>query len=202
MASITIDIDLPEGVEITGYERRGQGHGFEVTWPWPERCRCQCCSYEDQAHLEQNGKPRVIRHLDGWERGPRDSATAPECCRGCRDGCRLTKLYTFCHPRSTSGDVRRSGATSRASNVRDSPACNVMTGLALLSRHRRERKNSARWALFLLWLLQAACLVKAIPPTDTPDCQRHVTVVAGRQARSVRRPPRNRHRTFGTRDIA
>ena len=37
MASITIDIDLPEGVEITGYERRGKGHGFEVTWPWPER---------------------------------------------------------------------------------------------------------------------------------------------------------------------
>ena len=31
MASITIDIDLPDGVEITGYERHAQGHGFEVT---------------------------------------------------------------------------------------------------------------------------------------------------------------------------
>jgi len=66
MASITIDIDLPEGVEITGYERCGDGHGFEVTWPWPERCRCQRCGHEDQAHLEQNGKQRVVRHLDVW----------------------------------------------------------------------------------------------------------------------------------------
>lgn len=66
MASITIDIDLPEGVAITGYERCGEGHGFEVTWPWPERCRCQCCGHEEQAHLEQNGKQRVVRHLDVW----------------------------------------------------------------------------------------------------------------------------------------
>jgi transposase len=66
MATITIDIDLPEGVEITGYERYGDGHGIEVTWPWPERCRCQRCGHEDQAHLEQNGKQRVVRHLDVW----------------------------------------------------------------------------------------------------------------------------------------
>ena len=66
MASITIDIDLPEGVEITGYERCGEGHGFEVTWPWPERCRCQRCGHEDRAHLEQNGKQRVVRHLEVW----------------------------------------------------------------------------------------------------------------------------------------
>jgi transposase len=64
--NITIDIDLPEGVEITGYERRGRGHGFEVTWPWPEQCRCQRCGQEDQARLEQSGKPRVVRHLDVW----------------------------------------------------------------------------------------------------------------------------------------
>ena len=66
MASITIDIDLPEGVEITGYERHGDGHGFEVTWPWPEHCRCQRCGHEGQAHLEQNGKQRVVRHLEVW----------------------------------------------------------------------------------------------------------------------------------------
>ena len=66
MASITIDIDLPEGVEITGYERHAQGHGFEVTWPWPERCRCERCGHEDQAFLEQKGKARVVRHLDVW----------------------------------------------------------------------------------------------------------------------------------------
>jgi len=66
MASITIDIDLPEGVAITGYERCGEGHGFEVTWPWPEQCRCQRCGHEDQARLEQSGKQRVVRHLDVW----------------------------------------------------------------------------------------------------------------------------------------
>jgi hypothetical protein len=31
MASITIDIDLREGVEIAGYERYGEGHGFEFS---------------------------------------------------------------------------------------------------------------------------------------------------------------------------
>jgi transposase len=66
MARITIDIDVPEGVEITGYERCGKAHGFEVTWPWPEQCRCQRCHYEDQAHLEHSGKQRVVRHLDVW----------------------------------------------------------------------------------------------------------------------------------------
>lgn len=66
MASITIDIDLPAGVEITGYQRFREGHGFEVTWPWPERCCCQRCRHEAPAHLEQNGKSRVVRHLDVW----------------------------------------------------------------------------------------------------------------------------------------
>ena len=58
--------DLPEGVEITAYERCGIGHGFEVTWPWPAQCRCQSCGHEDQARLEQSGKARVVRHLDVW----------------------------------------------------------------------------------------------------------------------------------------
>jgi len=66
MAQITIDIDLPAGVEMTGYRRFREGHGFEVTWPWPERCRCQRCGHEAPAHLEQNGKSRVVRHLDVW----------------------------------------------------------------------------------------------------------------------------------------
>jgi transposase len=66
MASINIDIDLPEGVEFTGYERRGKAHGFEVSWPWPQKCQCQRCGHEDQARLEQSGKQRVVRHLDVW----------------------------------------------------------------------------------------------------------------------------------------
>lgn len=64
MASITIDIDLPEGVQFAGYERVGLGHGFAITWPWPASCRCQRCGYEERSHFEHNGKQRVVRHLD------------------------------------------------------------------------------------------------------------------------------------------
>jgi hypothetical protein len=64
VASITIDRDLPAGVEFTGYPRCGQGHGFAVTWPWPAQGRCPRCGHEDTSHLEWNGKQRVVRHLD------------------------------------------------------------------------------------------------------------------------------------------
>jgi transposase len=66
MASVTIDVDLPSGVTITGYERHGEGHGFEVAWPLPERCRCDGCGREDQARLEFRDTPQVVRDLDVW----------------------------------------------------------------------------------------------------------------------------------------
>lgn len=66
MASITLEMDLPEGVTVTSYERVGDGHGFEVEWPLPERCRCERCRYEEQAHLEFKDKVQVIRDLDVW----------------------------------------------------------------------------------------------------------------------------------------
>src|SRR5438552_2375981 len=52
MASVTIDVGLPPGVTITAYERHGDGHGFEVTWPWPGRCRCDRCQRETDARIE------------------------------------------------------------------------------------------------------------------------------------------------------
>lgn len=64
MASVTIDIDLPEGVTITSYERHGAAHGFEVDWSWPEQWRCQRCQHEGKARWETTGKARVIRDLD------------------------------------------------------------------------------------------------------------------------------------------
>src|ERR1700677_1171618 len=66
MASITIDIDLPEGVTITSYQRLSEAHGFEVDWSWPERCCCQRCGHEEQARWELTGKARVLRDLDVW----------------------------------------------------------------------------------------------------------------------------------------
>ena len=66
MASVTIDVDLPPGVEITGYDRHQDGHGFEVRWPLPDRCRCQRCGHEDRAHIEFKLTPQAVRDLDVW----------------------------------------------------------------------------------------------------------------------------------------
>ncbi len=66
MASVTIDLDLPPGVEITGYEHVPDGHGFEVRWPVPERGRCERCGPEDVAHIEFQTTPQAIRDLDLW----------------------------------------------------------------------------------------------------------------------------------------
>ena len=66
MASVTIEVDLPPGVEITAYERHQDGHGFEVRWPLPERCRCERCGHEERAHIEFKTTPQAIRDLDVW----------------------------------------------------------------------------------------------------------------------------------------
>jgi transposase len=66
MASVTIDIDLPEGVTITSYHRLDEAHAFEVDWSWPQRWCCQRCGHEEQARWELTGKARVLRDLDVW----------------------------------------------------------------------------------------------------------------------------------------
>jgi transposase len=64
MATVTIDLDLPPGVTVTGYQRYGDGHGFEVSWPLPQRCRCDRCGREDKASLEFKDTVQVVRDLD------------------------------------------------------------------------------------------------------------------------------------------
>ena len=66
MASVTIEVDLPPGVEITAYERHQEGHGFEVRWPLPELCRCERCGHEERAHIEFKTTPQAMRDLDVW----------------------------------------------------------------------------------------------------------------------------------------
>jgi transposase len=66
VASVTIELDLPPGVEITAYERHQEGHGFEVRWPLPEFCRCERCAHEERAHIEFKTTPQAIRDLDVW----------------------------------------------------------------------------------------------------------------------------------------
>jgi len=67
MAQITLELDLPDGIEVSGYERHEDGHGIEVKWPLPERCRCQSCGREGAAHIEHRSIPQVIRDLPLWE---------------------------------------------------------------------------------------------------------------------------------------
>jgi transposase len=67
MAQITLELDLPDGIEVNSYERYEDGHGLEVKWPLPERCRCQSCGREDAAHIEHRSTPQVIRDLPLWE---------------------------------------------------------------------------------------------------------------------------------------
>lgn len=67
MANLTIEIDLPDGVTITGYHRIAGAHGIEVTWTWPDVWCCPHCKTVESARLEMNldiGKTRVIRDLD------------------------------------------------------------------------------------------------------------------------------------------
>jgi transposase len=66
MASVTIDIDLPEGVRITSYQRLGEAHGFEVDWDWPETSHCPHCGHDGPARWETTGKARVLRDLEVW----------------------------------------------------------------------------------------------------------------------------------------
>jgi transposase len=66
MATITLDVDLPPDVTITGYQRHGDGHGFEVSWPLPDRCRCDRCGREDQAYVQFREQVQVVRDLDVW----------------------------------------------------------------------------------------------------------------------------------------
>lgn len=66
MSAVTIDVDLPPDVTITGYQRHGDGHGFEVDWPWPAGCRCDRCGREADARIEVKDIPQVVRDLDVW----------------------------------------------------------------------------------------------------------------------------------------
>jgi transposase len=66
MTTVSIQVDLPPDVTITAYERHGQGHGFEVSWPLPQRCRCDRCQREDRAYIEFKDTVQVVRDLDIW----------------------------------------------------------------------------------------------------------------------------------------
>jgi transposase len=63
---VKVKLDLPSGVELLGYERHGDGHGFEVKFPLPDFCRCEQCGQEEASSYEYKNTVYVVRDLNLW----------------------------------------------------------------------------------------------------------------------------------------
>jgi len=63
---VKVKLDLPVGVELLGYERCGEGHGFEVKFPLPLYCRCEKCRTKEPAKHEYKNTVYLVRDLDLW----------------------------------------------------------------------------------------------------------------------------------------
>lgn len=66
MANVEIEVDLPEGVRVGGYERIDGGHAFEVDWELPEECVCEKCQRQQRVRVEWGNRMQVVRDLDVW----------------------------------------------------------------------------------------------------------------------------------------
>ena len=66
MASVEIELDVPIGVRIRGYERIEEGHAFEVDWDLPDVVCCEKCGCSEPAQVHWKNTVYVIRDLDVW----------------------------------------------------------------------------------------------------------------------------------------
>jgi transposase len=66
MASITLDLDLPDGVTVQSYDRLGDAHALEVAWSLPPTCTCQRCGHVAPLRYEGKDEVRTVRDLDLW----------------------------------------------------------------------------------------------------------------------------------------
>ncbi len=66
MVRVNLELDLPAGVELLGYERCGDGHGFEVKFPLPDFYCCDLCGHEQAATCEYKKTVYVVRDVDLW----------------------------------------------------------------------------------------------------------------------------------------
>jgi transposase len=64
VASVTLELDLPDGVSVLRYRRPGGAHGLEIAWPLPTRSTCDRCRLDEPVHLERTANPQVLRDLD------------------------------------------------------------------------------------------------------------------------------------------
>jgi hypothetical protein len=84
MVRVNVELDLPPGVELLGYERSGDGHGFEVKFSLPDSCRCDKCGHEDRQRSE--GRVSRVLHLKPGYRSFRET-------EGSRAGGRLRAVW-------------------------------------------------------------------------------------------------------------
>jgi len=61
---VEVEVDVPEGVAIRGYERHQGAHVFEVGFDLPARCTCPKCGHEAPACIRYKGEVLAIRDLD------------------------------------------------------------------------------------------------------------------------------------------
>ena len=62
--AVEVEVDLPEGVTIRGYERHQGAHVFEVDFDLPARCTCPKCQHEAETQFRPKNDVLVIRDLD------------------------------------------------------------------------------------------------------------------------------------------
>ena len=62
--NVEIELDVPDGVTIRGYERHEGAHVFEIDFDVPERCRCSKCGEERETILRYKSDVLAIRDLD------------------------------------------------------------------------------------------------------------------------------------------
>lgn len=66
MATVEIDLDVPDGVTVSGYERIDEGHAFEVEWTLPDTFTCDRCRRSEPTRVVYGDRIHVIRDLDVW----------------------------------------------------------------------------------------------------------------------------------------
>jgi transposase len=62
--SVEVEIDVPEGVTVRGYERHQGAHAFEVDFDLPANCRCPKCGHEAETNVRYKQQTLVARDLD------------------------------------------------------------------------------------------------------------------------------------------
>ncbi len=62
--NVEIEVDLPDGVTVHGYERRRRAHLFEIDFELPERCVCPKCRREADMNVRLKNEVLTVRDLD------------------------------------------------------------------------------------------------------------------------------------------